>query len=85
MASADKCVRQSVSLPVRVAKRVKTLAKTQKTSTSRMLVQLIETGLESKEAEKQRFFALADALSASRDEKERERIKDELARLTFGE
>jgi hypothetical protein len=42
-------------------------------------------GLESKEAEKRRFFALADALSASGDEEERERIKRELARLTFGE
>ncbi len=76
---------QSVSLPAPVAKRVRTLAKTQKTSTSHMLVRLIETGLESQEAEKRRFFALADALSASRDDKERERIKKELARLTFGE
>ena len=50
-----------------------------------MLVKLIEAGLESREAEKQRFFALADALSASGDEEERDRIKRELARLTFGE
>jgi hypothetical protein len=85
MANTGKSERQSVSLPTLVAKRVRTLAKTQKTSTSRMLVKLIEAGLESREAEKQRFFALADALSASGDEEERERIKRELARLTFGE
>ena len=85
MATTQKSVRQSVSLPAPVAKRVRTLAKTQKTSTSRMLVKLIETGLESKEAEKRRFFTLADALSVASDEKERERIKGELARLTFGE
>jgi predicted DNA-binding protein len=78
-------MRQSVSLPAPIAKRVKTLAKNQKTSTNRVLVELIETGLESKEAEKRRFFALADRLSVSTDEKERERIKKELAKLTFGE
>ena len=78
-------MRQSVSLPAPIAKRVKTLAQNQKTSTNRVLVELIETGLESKEAEKRRFFALADRLSVSTDEKERERIKKELAKLTFGE
>jgi predicted DNA-binding protein len=85
MTTTEKSMRQSVSLPAPIAKRVKTLAKNQKTSTNRVLVELIETGLESKEAEKGRFFALADRLSISTDEKERERIKKELAKLTFGE
>jgi predicted DNA-binding protein len=85
MATTEKSMRQSVSLPAPIAKRVKALAKNQKTSTNRVLVELIETGLESKEAEKRRFFALADRLSISTDEKERERIKKELAKLTFGE
>jgi predicted DNA-binding protein len=85
MATTEKSKRQSVSLPAPIAKRVKTLTKNQKTSTNRVLVELIEAGLESKEAEKRRFFALADRLSASTDEKERERIKKELAKLTFGE
>jgi predicted DNA-binding protein len=85
MATTEKSMRQSVSLPAPIAKRVKTLAKNQKTSTNRVLVELIETGLESKEAEKRRFFALADRLSISTDEKERESIKKELAKLTFGE
>jgi hypothetical protein len=70
-------VRQSVSLPARVARRVRTLAKNQKISTNRVLVDLIETGLESKEAEKRRFFDLADTLGLSTDDKERERIKRE--------
>ena len=50
-----------------------------------MLVSLIESGLESREAEKRRFFELADRLTTSTDEHERERIKKELAKLTFGE
>jgi len=52
MANTEKSVRQSVSIPARIAKRVKALAKTEKTSASRVLVDLIEAGLASKEAEK---------------------------------
>jgi len=54
-------------------------------SDNRVLVDLIEAGLQSKEAEKVRFFALADRLSQSQDSAERNRIKKELARMTFGE
>ena len=73
-----------MSLPSRVAKRVKALAKTQNTSANRVLVELIETGLESKEAEKRRFLELAERLGSSTDAEERKRIKKELARMTFG-
>ena len=83
MTTIEKAVRQSISLPSRLAKRVKALAKIQRTSANRVLVDLIETGLESKEAEKRRFFELADQLSASTDPEEQQRIKEELARMTF--
>ncbi len=72
-------------MPVRTAKRVRALAKTGKTSANRVLVDLIETGLESKEAEKRRFFALANRLTGSTDPRERQKLKKELARITFGE
>ena len=85
MATGKKTFRQSVSLPSRIARRVRTIAKSQRTSTNRVLVELIESGIESKEAEKFRFFELADRLGASSDPAERKRIKKELARLTFGE
>lgn len=85
MATMEKPVRQSISIPSRLAKRVRALARNQRTSASRVLVELIETGLEAKEAEKRRFFELADRLSASTDQTEQQRIKEELARMTFGE
>src|SRR5437667_8225406 len=85
MTTIEKAVRQSISLPSRLAKRVKALAKIQRTSANRVLVELIETGLESKEAEKRRFFELADQLSASTDPEEQQRIKEELIRMTFGD
>ena len=84
MAQAEKSVRQSVSIPTKIARRVRALAKNQKTSANRVLVDLIAAGLESKEAEKERFFALANQLAESSDPVERQRLKEELARMTFG-
>ena len=85
MSTSEKPVRRSVSLPPRLARRVRTIAKNQQTSTNRVLVELIETGIESKEAEKNKFFELADRLSATSDPAEKKRIKEALARMTFGE
>lgn len=85
MATIEKSIRQSITLPSRLAKQVKTLAKTRRTSTNRVIVELVEAGLESKEQEKRRFFLLADQLTHSTDPIEAKRIKKELARMTFGE
>jgi hypothetical protein len=85
MAEAQRTMRQSVSIPARVARRVRALAKTRKTSANRVLVDLIEAGLRSEEAEKERFFALASRLAETSDATERQRLKEELARMTFGE
>ena len=85
MASAEKGVRQSVTLPARVARRVKSLAKTNGTSANRIIVELIESGIEAREQEKKRFIDLADRLTRSRDPEEQRRLKEELAVMTFGE
>ena len=85
MTTIEKTVRQSVSLPSPLAKRVRALAKSQKVSSNRILVDLVETGLRSKEEERRRFFELADRLSTSTDAKEQQGLKEQLARMTFGE
>ena len=85
MGTIEKAVRQSVSLPSPLAKRVKALAKNRKVSSNRILVELVETGLRSKEEERRRFFELADMLSTSTDAKEQQKLKEQLARMTFGE
>jgi len=81
----EKAVRKSVTLPPPVAKRVTAMAKSQKVSSNRILVELVETGLRSKDEEKRRFMELAELLSTSKDPKEQQRLKEELARMTFGE
>jgi hypothetical protein len=85
MAGAHNSVRQSVSLPARIAKRVLALAETRHTSASRVLVDLIETGLQTKETQHQRFFELSDQLAEATDPAERKRLQAELARLACAE
>ena len=84
MSTTVKPMRQSVSLSPRLAHRVKTLARTKGTSASRVIADLVESGLDAQERERKRFFELADRLTHSADAEEQRRLKRELARLTFG-
>lgn len=85
MPPREKSSRQSVSLPSRVARRVKALADARRTSASRVIVDLIESGLEAKEQERRHYMDLLQRLRASNDPAEQKRLTEELARLTFGE
>lgn len=85
MAGRKAIVRQSVTLPPRVASRIRELAKRQRRSANRVIVELVETGLETRDRERKLFFELADRLVHTTDVSEQKRLKAELARLTFGE
>ena len=85
MAVTEKSVRQSVTLPARVARRVKSMAKTSRMSANRIIVELIEAGIGERQREKKRFIGLADRLARSRDPEEQARLKEALAIMTFGE
>ena len=85
MSITEKSVRQSITLPARVARRVRALAKTSSTSANRIIVDLIEAGIEARQQERKRFIDLADRLARSRDVEEQTRLKEELAVMTFGE
>jgi hypothetical protein len=84
MRKGRKPVRQSVSLAPRVARRVRALANAKRSSASRVIAELVEVGLEARDQERHRFLDLAERFAGSRDPRERERLKEELARLTFG-
>ena len=85
MAQPEKALRQSVTLPSPIARRVRALAKRENRSSSRVIVDLIEAGLDAREQEKKTFYELADRLATSSDTSEQKRLKRELARLTYGE
>jgi hypothetical protein len=81
---AKKMVRRSISLAVETDAQIQKLARRQRQSANRVVESLIEAGLEAKEAEKRRFFELADRLCSASDPAELQRLKEELAQMTFG-
>ena len=85
MATTEKVVRQSVTLPAAVAKQVRSAANRRRLSASRMLVELVEEGLEARKQREKTFFQLAERFRAATDPKEVERLGDELGRMVFGQ
>jgi hypothetical protein len=85
MSSSTKIIRQSVSLPAATAAKVRTLAKTRRLSSNRMLVELIENGIEAEKRKQQEFFELAERFRNADDPEEAKRLGDELGRMVFGD
>jgi predicted DNA-binding ribbon-helix-helix protein len=85
MSTANRKVRRSVSLPAAMASQVRNLAKTRKLSSSRMLVELIENGIEAEKRKQQEFFELAEKFRNTKDPAEAKKLGDELGRLVFGD
>jgi len=82
---ATKHVRRSVSLPAPVAKQVDRLAKSQRLSDNRVLVELIELGIEARKQKERAFFELAERFRSAADSDQAKQLGDELGRLVFGE
>jgi len=85
MKSGNKTVRQSLSLPANIATQVRNLAKTRKLSSNRMLVELIENGIEAEQRKQQEFFKLAERFRNATDPEEAKRLGDELGRMVFSD
>jgi hypothetical protein len=84
MRAEQKTVRQSVSLPVKVATQVRAMAKTRRLSATRMLVELIENGIETEKRKQQEFFDLAERFRDEKDPDAAKRLGDQLGRMVFG-
>src|SRR5271169_3419807 len=76
-----KRVRRSVTLPPEVAKEVDTMAKKRRLSDNRVLVELIEQGIEARKQREKAFFELAERLRVEMDPEQVKRLGDELGRM----
>lgn len=82
--TARRTVRQSVSLSASVAAQVRSLAKKRKLSTNRILVELIENGMEAEKRKQQEFFDLAERFRRATNPEEVTQLGDQLGRMVFG-
>jgi hypothetical protein len=84
MKTAGKTVRQSVSLPVGVAAQINKMAKSRRLSAERIMVELVERGIEAETRRQHEFFELAEQFRAATNPKDIKKLGDELGRMVFG-
>ena len=84
MRTAKKAVRQSVSLPTNIAAQVRTMARARRLSANRMLVELIENGIEAEKQKQQEFLDLAERFRNATDPEDVRRLGDQMGRMVFG-
>jgi predicted DNA-binding ribbon-helix-helix protein len=78
-------VRRSVTLPPKIAKQVEILAKERALSDNRVLVELIEQGIEARQQKEKAFFQLAERFRAANDPEQVKQLGNQLGRFVFGE
>jgi hypothetical protein len=80
-----KHVRRSVTLPPKIARQVETLARQRDLSDNRVLVELIEQGIEAQQQKEKAFFQLAERFRAASDPEQVKQLGDQLGHFVFGE
>jgi hypothetical protein len=78
-----KYIRRSVTLPPKIAKQVETMAKERDLSDNRVLVELIEQGIEARQQKEKAFFQLAERFRAAADPEQVKQLGNELGRFVF--
>ena len=81
---ASDVIRRSVSLPAEMAQKIDTIALSRHVTGNRAIIDLLEDAITSYEQRRVAFLELADRFQKSTDPTEIERLRDELARMTFG-
>ena len=79
-----EAIRRSISLPVEIAEKIDAIAAARHVSGNRAIVDLLSDAITAYEQRRTAFLELADRFQKSTDPAETERLREELARMTFG-
>jgi metal-responsive CopG/Arc/MetJ family transcriptional regulator len=80
-----KQVRRSVTLPRKLAEQVERIARKKRLSDNRVLVELLEQGLEAQNEKEKAFCVLAERFRAASNPEDAKQFGDEMGRFIFGE
>jgi metal-responsive CopG/Arc/MetJ family transcriptional regulator len=83
LVSAD-IVRRSVSIPSEMAEKIDAIAASRRVSANRAIVDLLADAIMAHEERRKGFLDLADRFQKSKDPAETKRLREKLARITFG-
>jgi predicted transcriptional regulator len=80
-----KHVRRSVTITSEIARQVDSIAKDRRLSENRVLLELIEQGIEARKEKQKAFVELAERFRAENDPEQVKQLGDQLGRFVFGE
>jgi metal-responsive CopG/Arc/MetJ family transcriptional regulator len=79
-----EAIRRSISLPAEMAETIDSIAASRHVTGNRAIVDLLTDAIAAYEQRRSVFLELADRFQRSKDPAETERLREELARMTFG-
>jgi hypothetical protein len=79
-----EAVRRSISLPAAMASRIDVIAASRHVTGNRAIIDLLGDAITAYEQRRTAFLDLADRFRKSTDPAETERLREELAQMTFG-
>ena len=82
--SGTDVIRRSISLPAELAEKIDAIAAGRRVSANRAIVDLLADAIVAYQQRRTAFLELADRFQKSKDKAETERLREELARMTFG-
>jgi hypothetical protein len=77
-------LRRSITVPTEIAQKVDAIAANRRVSGNRAIVDLLADAIAAYEQRRAAFLELADRFQQSTDPAETARLREELARMTFG-
>jgi len=77
-------IRRSITVPAEIAERIDAIAESRHVSGNRAIVDLLSDAITAYEQRRTAFLELADRFQKSTDPIETARLREELARMTFG-
>lgn len=80
-----KAVRRSVTLPAELARQVDSMAQRRRLPNQRVLLELIENGMEARKKAEREFFDLAQRFRDASDPEQARKLGDQLGKFVFGE
>ena len=80
----SEAIRRSISLPADMAEKIDAIAASRHVSGNRAIVDLLSDAITAYEQRRTAFLELADRFQKSTEPAETERLREELAQMTFG-
>lgn len=78
-------IRRSISIPSELAEKIDAIAASRHITGNRAIIDLLSEAVAAYGQRRKAFFELADRFQKSADPEDTRRLREELARITFGE